>query len=421
MSGHGETTRGLVVRRARVQAYVVLAAFFLVLCATTALVTVAAFAGATQARAVAATAKDATTAQRRIVLQTAGIADGAQLDTAARTDVASALTALPSSTVTGLLGAPRAVTGQSVQPVVWNSPEAKDAATLVRGHWPGTVASYGPDDPNAFKPSAPMQLAVSAADAARGRLTLGQNITLGPSLSHFGLPPTADLGTIVGVYRPKAANDPVWAVPVAAGPGTAPFLVDASAFKTRETVAGDVVVVQLDLSRLTAGNLSAAQAQVHKLSSALINDDTIGLVASQDAVSPDAAALLDGTAHALSAARPGIAIPAIEAVAVACCAIAVTARLLVRDRRAQAALMRSRGASVWHLARYDLIEALAVTVPALVIAPYPAVYLAGLLPPRDSGHTAGLSGSLWLAAGASGLVFTLVLLLSGSVTARDDS
>lgn len=420
MSAHGGTTRGLVIRRARVQASVVLVAFFLVLCATTALVTVAAFASATQARAVASTAKHATLAQQRIVVQTGGVSDGDQLDTAAKLDVKSALTALPSSTVTGLFGAPRAVAGESLLPVAWNSPEVPDAATLVQGHWP---ESYSGDGPELFDAAAPppIQLAVSADEAANGHLRLGQTITLGPGVARFGVPPIPDAGTVVGIYRPKSATDPVWTIANTTGPGTEPVYVDQKVFGPRETVSSDVVVVQLDLSKLTAANLTAARAQVDALSGAVSNDVTVGLVGMETSVSPDAAELLDGTAHALSAARPGIAIPAVESIAVACCAIAVTARLLVRDRRAHAALMRSRGASVWHLARYDLIEALAVTVPAAAIAPFPAVYLASLLPPHDSGHTPGLSGSLWLAAGAAGLVFVLVLLLSGSVTARDDS
>ncbi len=422
MSGHGATTRGLVVRRARVHASVVLVAFFLVLCATTALVTVAAFASATEARAVAATAKDATAAQRRIVVQTSGVADGRELDVAAQQDVKSTLNALPSTMVSGLLGAPRAITGESVQPVVWSSPQAKKAATVVQGHWPAAVAaSAGPEilDPSGRNPA--IQLAVSADEAARYHLKLDQVVTLGPPVSRDGMPPTADLGVVVGVYRQNSATDPVWDIPGSAGSGTEPMFVDGGTFLGRETVGSDVVVVQLDLSKLTSGNLSAAQAQVHKLGSVLVDDAAIGLVNSDDAVTPDAAALLDGTVRALAAARPGIAIPAVEAVAVACCAIAVTARLLARDRRPHAALMRSRGASVRHLARYDLVEALAIAVPAVAVAPYPARYLASLLPPRDSGHGAGLTGSLWLAAGAAGLAFVIVLLLCGSITARDDS
>lgn len=419
MSAHGGTTRGLVVRRARVQASAVLAAFFLVLCATTALVTVAAFSSATQARAVAATAKDATAAQRRIIVQTGGVSDAGQLDTAARLDATSTLKVLPSTTVTGLLGAPRAVPGEKLLPIVWNSPEAKGAATLAQGRWPAAYSGDGPELFGAAPP--PVELAVSADEAARDQLKVGQSITLGPGISRFGQPPVPDSGTVVGIYRPKAADDPVWAIPDSAGPGTEPVYVDQNVFGPREAVGGDVVVAQIDLSKLTAANLPAAQAQVHAVGVTLAGDATVGLVGMATSVSTDAATLLDSTARALEAARPGIAIPAVEAIAVACCAIAVTARLLARDRRAHAALMRSRGASVWHLGRYDLIEALVVTVPAAVVAPFPAVYLASLLPPRDTGHAAGLSGTLWIAAGAAALVFILVLLLSGSITARDDS
>lgn len=391
----------------------VLAAFFLVLCATTALVTVAAFAADTQARAVVATGRQATAAQRRVVVQTGGILTQDALDSAARQDVHDTLTALPSSTVTGILGAARAMPNSSVMPVLWSSPEASDNAVLVGGAWP-----QAPDLQSGYRPQqSPIPVAISTDEAAHYHLALGDLVAVSPS-SAFGRTPLPDLGLVSGIYRPKSASDSIWAIPASAGSGTEPFLVDAAVFSTgRVVAAGGVVAVNLDLSALTAANLTAAAAQVHRLGSVLLADQGLG---TGGTATGDAAALLDGTAGAIAAARPGIAIPAVEAVAIACCAIAATARLLARDRRSHAALMRSRGASVRHLAGYDAIEALAVTVPALVIAPFLAVRLAALLPPADSLRP-GLVSTVWLADGVAGLVFTLVLVLSGSVTARDDS
>jgi hypothetical protein len=417
VAGDGGTTRGLVMRRARVQAPVVLAALFLVFCATTALVTVAAFASDTQARAVAATARDATAAQRQIVVQTPGVPSGTALDGAARDDVTSTLTAIPSATTTGLLGAARAVPGTSLLPVLWSSPEAAASADLVSGQWPYMAGPNGRFDPADH----PVPVAVSADEAARYHYTVGSRLPIGAGIATFDRPATEDIGVVVGIYKPKSATAAVWAVPAGAGAGTLPLLIDTGTFdNAREAAAGDVVVIELDLSRLTIANLSAAQTQIDRLGNVLTNDSSIGFGGAAITVSPDAARLLDGTARALAAARPGVAIPAVEAVAIACCAIAVTARLLARDRRAHAALMRSRGASVWHLARYDALEALAVTVPAFAAAPFAAAHLAAALPPSGPLRP-GPTGSLWLASAVAAGVFALVLLLSGSMTARDDS
>lgn len=414
MTERAGTMRGLVIRRARLQAGVVVAAFLLVLGATIALVTVAAFASDTTARAVAATGQHATVSQRRIVAQAGAVTSFTLFDTAMQSDVKSTLTALPSSTVSGILGNPRAFSGSDVMTLLWTSPGVRTAATLVSGTWPSppaAIGSYGLID-------TPVPVAVSAADAAHYHLTVGSRVPLPLANGTFYIGAHEDQGVVVGIYRPKSANDPVWAIPASAGGGVEFFLVDPKAFDNgRVQAASGVAIVSLDLSKLTAGNVYAAGSQLHQLSGVLGNDPSLGLGVT---VSGDAAALLDGTTRALTVSRPVIAIPAVEAIAIACCAIAATARLLARDRRAQAALMRSRGASVWHLARYDALEALAVTVPALVIAPFIAVRLAGLLPPADSLKPV-LGSAVWLADGAAALVFLLVLVLSGSISARDDS
>ncbi|HZU57549.1 MAG TPA: FtsX-like permease family protein [Actinocrinis sp.] len=414
MAERAGTTRGLVIRRARVQSGVVVAAFLLVLGATIALVTVAAFAADTTARAVAATGQHATISQRRIITQAGAVTSFTLFDTSVQNDVKTTLTALPSTTVSGILGNPRALSDSDVMTLLWTSPAVRDSATLVSGSWP---APPEPTEPYGLIRT-PVPVAVSASDAARYHLAVGSQVPLPLAPGTFYPGAHEDRGVVVGIYRPKSATDPVWAIPASAGGAVEFFLVDPRAFDTgRVQAAGGVAITSLDLSKLSAGNVYAADSQLHQLSDGLANDPSLGLGVT---ASDDAAALLDGTTRALTVSRPVIAIPAVEAIAIACCAIAATARLLARDRRAQAALMRSRGASVWHLARYDALEALAVTVPAMVIAPFIAVRLAGLLPPADSLKPV-LGGAVWLADGAAAVVFTLVLVLSGSITARDDS
>src|SRR5690348_16867284 len=267
--------RGLVIRRARVQAGVVVAAFLLVLGATIALVTVAAFAADTTARAVAATGQHATVSQRRVVAQAGAVTSFTLFDTSVRNDVNATLTALPSSTVSGILGNPRAFSGNSgVMTLLWTSPAVRTAATLVSGSWPGppdAIGGYGLID-------TPVPVAVSAADAARYHLAIGSRVPLPLANGTYYFGSHTDQGVVVGIYRPKSSNDPVWAIPASAGGGVEFFLVDPKAFDNgRVQAASGVAIISLDLSKLTAANVYAADSQLHQLAGVLADDPSLGL------------------------------------------------------------------------------------------------------------------------------------------------
>lgn len=390
----GATTGGLAARRARVQVRVVFAAFFLVLGATVALATVAAFASDTASRAVAQIGQSATPEQRRLVVSYIGNTGTEEaLQGFVSADVRRYFTALPAALVIGLQAPVPGGGGAGDTPVIWTSPQATGAASLTAGSWPSGGGGSLP-------------VAVSTTEAARSHLAVG-------SVIHLGLP-ALDSAVVTGIYRPASADDPVWTIPASAGAGTEPLYTAPEEFARHQLVAAQsFAVVGLDYSKLPEAGLDTVRAQLARLSGALVGETATA----SGTASTDALTLLDETSQALAVARPAIAVPTVEAVAVACCAIAVTARLLARGRRTEAALMRSRGASVWHLLRYDLVETLAITVPAALLAPWIGARLAAL----TAGFWAPPGSAVWLAAAAGGVVFTALLVLVGGVAARDDS
>ncbi|HEU5332675.1 MAG TPA: FtsX-like permease family protein [Actinocrinis sp.] len=397
----GGTTRGLAARRARVQARVVFAAFFLVLGATVALATVAAFASDTANRAVAQIGQRATPDQRRLVVSYLATGNERSLQGFASDDVEQDFTALPSTLVTGML-VPAASPRGGDTPVIWSSPQATHAATLAAGRWPAASVN----------PTRTLPVAVSTTEAAHAHLAVGSVIELGL--------PGVDHAVVTGIYRPASSADPVWTVPAYAGTGTEPLYTAPDEFDVEQLRSAEsFAVLGLDYSKLPQAGLDTVRAQLARLSDVLVNDTAISTA--PGVATGDALALLDETSRALAVARPAIAVPTVEAVAVACCAIAVTARLLARGRRPEAALMRSRGASVWHLLRYDLIETLAITVPAALLAPWIGARLAALAAGGGAGLWPPPGAAVWLAAVAGGVVFTVLLVLVGGVVARDDS
>ncbi|HEV3171287.1 MAG TPA: FtsX-like permease family protein [Actinocrinis sp.] len=411
MSIGGGTTGGLTARRARVQARVVFAAFFLALGATVALAAVAAFASDAATRAVAQIGQRATPEQRRLVVTYTVAGSEAAIRSAAAADISQNFTALPSRLVTGVQAPALATSAGGDTPVLWTSPQLGQSASLTAGTWPDADDSPGSADA--------VPVAVSTTEASHYRLTVGSLIPLGAATVS---PRAGSVAVVTGIYRPASAADPLWTIPESTGVGTEPLYAAPAAFdQHRVSSAVSYIVVGLDYSRLSEAGLDTVRAQLARLSDVLANDPSITAAPGQ--ASADAQALLDQTSRALVVARPAIAVPILEAVAVACCAIAVTARLLARGRRPEAALMRSRGASVWHLLRYDLIETLAITVPAAALAPWIGARLAALT--AGGGDGAGVwslpDAAVWIAAAAGGLVFTGLLVLVGGVAAREDS
>ena len=90
--------------------------------------------------------------------------------------------------------------------------------------------------------------------------------------------------------------------------------------------------------------------------------------------------------------------------------------ILARDRGGEAAMIRSRGATVSQVgALLGLGEGFAIALPAVLVGPFLGWAIASVLPTGDPGlgHSAGLSPSVFAVAAVAGLVCVVVFLASG--------
>jgi hypothetical protein len=99
-------------------------------------------------------------------------------------------------------------------------------------------------------------------------------------------------------------------------------------------------------------------------------------------------ALLDDVGRSVLVSRSGVILLTIQFAVLAGYAVVLVAGMLVERRRSEIALMRSRGASAAHLVVMAVIEAVILAVPAAALAPLLAVGVTALL--GLVGPTAGL-------------------------------
>jgi hypothetical protein len=99
-------------------------------------------------------------------------------------------------------------------------------------------------------------------------------------------------------------------------------------------------------------------------------------------------ALLDDVGRSVLVSRSGVILLTIQFAVLAGYAVVLVAGMLVERRRAEIALMRSRGASALHLIAMAVIEAAVLAIPAAALAPFLALGVVALL--GAFGPTAGL-------------------------------
>ena len=105
-------------------------------------------------------------------------------------------------------------------------------------------------------------------------------------------------------------------------------------------------------------------------------------------VSTGLPALLDDVGRSVLVSRSGVILLTIQFAVLAGYAVVLVAGMLVERRRSEIALMRSRGASGLHLVSMAAIEATVLAVPAAVLAPFLAIGVVAVL--GAVGPTAGL-------------------------------
>lgn len=132
--------------------------------------------------------------------------------------------------------------------------------------------------------------------------------------------------------------------------------------------------------------------------------------------------LVDEYDQNLSLARVLLFVFVAMVVGVVIYSLLVVTGLLARDRGAEAAVLRSRGASVWQAgALLGIGEGLVIVSPAMLAGPFLALLISQFLPAGNldaGGVQVGLSPSVFVAAVGTGVVCVVAFIAMGLGTAR---
>jgi hypothetical protein len=291
-------------------------------------------------------------------------------------------------------------------------------AVLLSGSWPGPGGGSGP-----------VPAAVPAPLARSLHLAPGTVIRLsdGVTGAAFGV-------RITGIFRPLRADSPYWLLG-SAGSGvqiSGGFAEYGPLVTSPAAIAGGAVPVASaawtaspDVSRLGAGDLQALAGRVQS------GLNRLGTMAGlqDETVTTNLPGLLTGLGTALVVARSQLAVGAAILLVIAGATLALATVMLSSQRQAETALMASRGASRWQLARTGLAEAGLLIIPAVVAGPLLAGIALPLLARRGPLTRSGLRlpvtfpAGAWVAAAAvaagCGIVIALPWLRSGRSAVRE--
>ena len=262
-------------------------------------------------------------------------------------------------------------------------------AQLVDGRWP--VAGRQP-----------FEATLSAGAATALGLSVGSAVSLTDRLEN-GL--TVRL-VVTGIWRPDPA-DPYWRGDAldltgveASGASTTrgPFAVEQA------DLVGLPVTHKLDLrwagvldvGVLRPDDLGALQARLAGLAGAIAAD--LGPQAGFT-TSSQLSVTLAGVAPTILVARSAILVLALEFAVVAGYAVLLVGGVLLERRRPEAALLRSRGASQRDLAVLTLAEAVLIAVPAAMVAPILGIGLVHLLGAVGPLEATGVVDAVTITAG----------------------
>jgi hypothetical protein len=376
---------GAVVQRSLADWPVVLAAWLLLVCATTLLATGVVYGDAVASgglhRALLA-APPATRAMDVQLTPDAGAID--RLDAAIRPELAAAMAATGGDIVRIARSGSFAETTTPFDAVrdltVFESVAGiEDRARLVDGAWP-TAGNV------------PIQATVSDAAAREMGLAVGDRLTL---VSRLDPDLTVEVA-ISGIWAVDPA-DAIWLGEALETTGT----TSGGDFTTR----GPLIVREADLvgiggasTRLQVSWRAApaiANLRVDGVESLRAGADGLatrlrGIVPANTSprVTTSLPALLDDVGRSVLVSRSGVILLTIQFAVLAGYAVVLVAGMLVERRRSEIALMRSRGASGGHLIAMAVLESAFLAIPAAILAPFLALGVVGLL--GVVGPTAGL-------------------------------
>ena len=276
--------------------------------------------------------------------------------------------------------------------------ELGEAAELVDGAWPADSSTAGS-----------VEAALPRPAAERLDLTPGDRWTV---LNRFTDEPV-DV-ELTGVFvvddrdAPAWLGDPLITRGVATGSFTTygPLVVATTVFEERflDEATGSWTA-DPRLGEVPPDELAKLRSGVADLQTDLVDE---GIT-----VESDLADVLDRVDTPLTATRATVLLGAAPLVLLAVAALLTAGRLLGDRRRVELALLRARGASTAQLGAVALLEALALTLPAVLLAPPAARLLVTTWGPDrlSGGELPGLDGTAWVVAALTAVVSALILVL----------
>ena len=283
----------------------------------------------------------------------------------------------------------------------------EDHAQLLDGAWP----VGGAED---------VETALSRVAADALGLTVGDTVSLESQRGN-----RAVNAEVVGIWQPADPTDPYWN----ADPLELAGVTESASFRTH----GPFVVAREDLlGRTVSGNVALEYRALPDFEQLAIDDadrvraDTAALERRLgDAlgdraffqVSTELDDILGTAGRSLLVSRSGVVVLTIQFAVLAGYALLLVAGLLVDQRKVETALLRSRGAGVGHVVLFSFLEALVLVVPAVLVAPWLAVGVLGMLnvagPLADAGIRIEprVDSTVLLAAGMAGAAAILGLVL----------
>ncbi|MDP9273659.1 MAG: FtsX-like permease family protein [Chloroflexota bacterium] len=256
-----------------------------------------------------------------------------------------------------------------------------DHATLAQGAWPATGAR------------GTVEAAISEAVAQGLGLKVGDALVM-PSRLQQGAEVTV---SIVGIYRIASPADPYWwddqldlegVVPGKPYSTHGPFIVSRETFLTAIPPSGAHLIWRAypDYARLGLGEVDSLQVRATSARPAFVTALRDPDVEVRSGL-PD---LLTDLQRALLATRTSVLLVTVQLAVLAGYALAMTAGLLVEQRRSETAMLRSRGADTSQVGALALMEGVLVAIPVALLAPYTASLALALL------NTAGPLASIGL-------------------------
>ena len=389
------------------------AAWLLLLCATTLLTAGSLYGDAVALGGLRATMAEAPPADRAIVVQaTVRPADAAALDAPVRGELDRVLT----------------YTGGEIARVMWSTSYADASidsaavteltkfasyegldrhATLVEGSWPTAGAT-------------PQEASLSVGAAELLGLRAGDRITLVSRLNQ-----ALQTEVLVTAVWSPTASEPFWLDAEVELGGSAvrgsfttvaPFVIPADDLLGRPY--GDRLDLEwralADPDGFRVDDIARIQTAAEELRAALRVSVPGGV---QTRVTTGLPAILSTVDRAALVSRTGVLLLVIQFAVLAAYAIVLVAGMLSDRRRAETALLRSRGASSGHLAAMAFVEALLLTGLAALVAPFVALlavrWLGSTGPLAGAGITdsIGLSRDALLVDGVTAAVCVVALVL----------